>query len=448
MREEHDDRELRTAARGVLRRGARRGRPAPAGRRGAAARGRAPCDSRRRPASARTAAPCCWSAAGKAALGDGAGRRRRAADRRRRRRAPRSPPATRPPASVVLHAAHPVPDDAGDARDGAPAGRGRGRADPETLVLTLLSGGASALLVAPAGAVTLADKQAVDRCAARVRRRHRGAQHGPQALLARQGRRPGARRARRGRRVDATALRRRRRRPGDDRVGSRPSPTRPPSPMRAPCVARWLAPDAVPAARRARTSTRGVAGRVAGTVKPGDPVLDHVVTRVLARQSHGRGCGGRRGRARLGFEPHVIREALRGDAEGAARRVVAALDRAPRDRPVAVVAGGETTVRVVRGGRGGRSQHLALAAALALAGGVRGSCSPRAPTGRRTHRRRGGLRRRRHRRPGAGRADSTPSPRSPRPTAIRCSPRPAISCAPGPTGTNVADLVVALRPAC
>ena len=68
--------------------------------------------------------------------------------------------------------------------------------------------------------------------------------------------------------------------------------------------------------------------------------------------------------------------------EGAARRVVAALDLAPRHRPVAVVAGGETTVRVVRGGRGGRSQHLALTAALALVG-RRGSCSPRAPTDRR-----------------------------------------------------------------
>src|SRR5262249_58460829 len=71
---------------------------------------------------------------------------------------------------------------------------------------------------------------------------------------------------------------------------------------------------------------------------------------------------------RLGFEPHEIAEPLAGDAEAAGRRIVAALDSLPRQRPVAIVAGGETTVRVVRGGRGGRSQHLALAAALALAG--------------------------------------------------------------------------------
>src|SRR5262249_59911247 len=71
---------------------------------------------------------------------------------------------------------------------------------------------------------------------------------------------------------------------------------------------------------------------------------------------------------RLGFEPHEIAEPLAGDAEAAGRRIVAALDSLPRHRPVAIVAGGETTVRVVRGGRGGRSQHLALSGAPALAG--------------------------------------------------------------------------------
>ena len=165
-------------------------------------------------------------------------------------------------------------------------------------------------------------------------------------------------------------------------------------------------------------------------MKPGDPVLEHVVTRVLAGNRTAVDAAAAAAR-RLGFEPHVIREELRDDAEGAARRVVAALDLAPRHRPVAVVAGGETTVRVVRGGRGGRSQHLALTAALALAG-ARGSCSPRAPTGSTDPPTSRGPASTARPSPGPGRADSTPSPRSPRPTAIRCWPRAVISCAPGP----------------
>src|SRR5262249_32692331 len=65
-----------------------------------------------------------------------------------------------PPGMVVLHAAHPVPDEAGERATARVLDAVRS-AGPETLVLLLLSGGASALLVAPAGDVTLADKRAL-----------------------------------------------------------------------------------------------------------------------------------------------------------------------------------------------------------------------------------------------------------------------------------------------
>ena len=132
---------------------------------------------------------------------------------------PHGVPGDGPAGTVVLHGRASRPRRRRAARDGAPAGRGpdRGPGDAGP-------GAARRRRVVAAGGAGRrrhARRQAGgDRRAPRVRRRHRCAQHGPQALLSHQGRRPGARRARRGRRVDAAALGRRRRRPGDHRVGS------------------------------------------------------------------------------------------------------------------------------------------------------------------------------------------------------------------------------------
>jgi len=343
----------------------------------------------------------------------------------------------------VLHGGHPVPDDAGLHATARLLDAVRA-AGPETLVLVLLGGGASSLLVAPAGAVALADKRAItaallasgaDIAALNTVRKHCSRIKG--GGLARAARNAAA--------VWTLLL--------SDVAGDDPAiiasgPTVADATTFADAravVARWLARDAVPEGVRAHLDA-GLAGRVEESVKPGDPVLDHVVTRVLAGNRTAVDAAAAAAR-RLGFEPHVIGEALRDDAERAARRVVAALDLAPRHRPVAVVAGGETTVRVVRGGRGGRSQHLALTAALALAG-----------------------------RPGIVLAAGTDGIDGPTHAAGACVDGETVARArargfdavaalaatdsnpllaasgdllrTGPTGTNVADLVVALRPAC
>jgi glycerate 2-kinase len=356
---------------------------------------------------------------------------------------PHGVPGDGPAGTVVLHAAHPVPDDAG-LRATARLLDAVRTAGPETLVLVLLGGGASSLLVAPAGAVTLADKRAVtaallasgaDIAALNTVRKHCSRIKG--GGLARAARNAAA--------VWTLLL--------SDVAGDDPAiiasgPTVADATTFADAravVARWLARDAVPEGVRAHLDA-GLAGRVEESAKPGDPVLDHVVTRVLAGNRTAVDAAAAAAR-RLGFEPHVIGEALCDDAERAARRVVAALDLAPRHRPVAVVAGGETTVRVVRGGRGGRSQQLALTAALALAG-----------------------------RPGIVLAAGTDGIDGPTDAAGACvdgetvararargfdavatlaatNSNPLLAASgdllrTGPTGTNVADLVVALRPAC
>jgi glycerate 2-kinase len=62
----------------------------------------------------------------------------------------------------IVEAAHPVPDAAGVAATRADAGLLQGLGEDD-FVLALISGGASALLVAPAGEITLAEKQALNR---------------------------------------------------------------------------------------------------------------------------------------------------------------------------------------------------------------------------------------------------------------------------------------------
>jgi glycerate-2-kinase len=348
-----------------------------------------------------------------------------------------------PPGTVVFHAAHPVPDAAGEQATARVLDAVRS-AGPETVVLLLLSGGASALLVAPAGDVTLADTRELtaallasgaDIAALNAVRKHCSRVKGG-----------GLARAARDTAGVWTLLL-------SDVVGDDPTTI-----ASGPAVAdpttfadardvleRWLVPEAVPLRVRAHIAA-GIAGRVMETVKPGDPVLARVTTHVLAGNRTAVQAAAAAAR-RLGFEPHEIAEPLRDDAEAAGRRVVAALESLPRQRPVALVAGGETTVRVVRGGRGGRSQHLALAAAVALAGrpgvvlaaGTDGIDGPTDDAGACVD---GDTVAR-------GRARGLDAAAA---LAARAS-NPFLDATgdlirTGSTGTNVADLVVALRPAC
>jgi glycerate 2-kinase len=348
-----------------------------------------------------------------------------------------------PPDTIVLGAGHPVPDVAGE-RATARVLDAVGSAGPETLVLLLLSGGASALLVAPAGAVTLPDKQALttalltsgaDVAALNAVRKHCSRVKGGGL----------ARAARRAAGVWTLLL--------SDVIGDDPAIVASGPAVADPTtfadardvLAHWLAPEAVPPRVRAHLDA-GIGGLVTETVKAGDPALARVSTRVLAGNRSAVDAAAAAA-LRLGFEPHVLAEPLRGDAGAAGRQVVAALAALPRQRPVAIVAGGETTVRVVGGGHGGRSQHLALAAALALAGqpgvvlasGTDGIDGPTDVAG------------------GCVDGDTVARARARGLDAVAAlagtDSHPLLAATgdlvrTGPTGTNVADLVVALRPAC
>ncbi|MBC6408684.1 MAG: DUF4147 domain-containing protein [Rhodobacteraceae bacterium] len=64
----------------------------------------------------------------------------------------------------------------------------------------------------------------------------------------------------------------------------------------------------------------------------------------------------------------VISECLTGDVAHAAEMIVAAAQKAAAGAPVALLAGGETTVRITGKGQGGRNQELALRVALLAQG--------------------------------------------------------------------------------
>ena len=114
----------------------------------------------------------------------------------------------------------------------------------------------------------------------------------------------------------------------------------------------------------------GAAGRLPETPKPGDPALARVRAHLLANNATARRAALAAGRSQ-GARGFDLGGALRGEARAAGARL-AGLARALRPGgALCLVAGGETTVTVRGPGRGGRSQELALAAALGLDGDTR-----------------------------------------------------------------------------
>ena len=342
----------------------------------------------------------------------------------------------------VAAGGHPLPDS-----DGARATErllaAVAGADATTLVLVVLSGGASALLVAPADGVTLTEKAAVSHAllasgadihAFNTVRKHcsrvkggglaRAAAHaaGLWALVL----------------SDV---------PGDDLATIASGPTVPDPTTYADAariLAECLAPGDVPAAVRERIA-RGAAGLVPETVKPGDAVLARAVTVLIGGNRDARAAAASAAAAR-GYAVEHVDAPLAGDATVAGRTLATRLLAAPAGR-VALVAGGETTVRVVPGGRGGRAQQLALAAAEVLAGsdavllaaGTDGVDGPTDAAGACVD--------------GETVARASRCGFSVARALAATDSHPVLAATgdlvrTGPTGTNVADVVVALRAAC
>jgi hydroxypyruvate reductase len=273
------------------------------------------------------------------------------------------------PATLVLvEAGHPVPDAnglAGAQRVAERAG-GLGAGD---LLLVLLSGGASALLPAPAPGLTLDNVQALTTLLLRagatihevnaVRKHIDQLKGGGLARLAQ----PAS--------VAALIL--------SDVVGDpldviASGPTTPDPTTFADVWAileRHQLTAQLPPGLAAHLRA-GLAGQLPDTPKPGDPLFDRV-TNVLVGSNRQAAQAALREAERLGYRPLLLSTFIEGEAREVGR-VAAALTKSvrahgdPLPAPACLVWGGETTVTVRGSGRGGRNQELALAAALALDG--------------------------------------------------------------------------------
>jgi hydroxypyruvate reductase len=126
-----------------------------------------------------------------------------------------------------------------------------------------------------------------------------------------------------------------------------------------------------PAAVRRRLSD-GAAGRIGETPKSGDAVFRGVRNEVVGSNRLSADACVRKARD-LGYRTVILSTRITGETREIAR-MHAAIARSVAERgepvlpPACVLSGGETTVTIRGGGRGGRNQEFALAAAMEIAG--------------------------------------------------------------------------------
>ena len=273
------------------------------------------------------------------------------------------------PLSIIeqVEAAHPVPDEAGIAGTQRIVQQLRA-ADENTLVICLLSGGASALLVAPAAGLTLQDKQQATglllNAGASINelnavRKHLSLVKGgrlaqaayPAQLLTL---------------ILSDVI-------GDplDVIASGPTAQDNSTYAEAwAVIAKYGLREKLPP-RVADYLQRGNAGQLPETVKGNDPCLDKTRNVIIAGLRQALAAAQEEG-VRLGYATRTISARLQGEARDAAhflaRAARAELAGMQTNERRCLLCGGETTVTVRGAGLGGRNQELALAFALEIEG--------------------------------------------------------------------------------
>ena len=262
----------------------------------------------------------------------------------------------------IVGAAHPVPDAAGLAAEQRLLARPATLAiTADDLVLCLISGGGSALLPLPAGALTLEDKQAINRALLasgatisemNTVRRHLSAIKG--------GRLAAAFHPARMLTLLLSDV------PGDDPVDIASGPTVA-DPTTCADALEIVARHRIALPEAARRLLESGAGE---SVKPGDPRLAANEVRMIAAPQMALEAAARVAEA-AGLPAHILGDAIEGEAREVGR-VLAGLARqvAGRGQPFAapcvLLSGGETTVTVRGPGRGGRNVECLLGFGVAL----------------------------------------------------------------------------------
>ena len=264
----------------------------------------------------------------------------------------------------IVEAAHPVPDMAGQVATARMLDLVQDLT-PQDFVLALISGGASALLVAPVDGVSLAEKQAVNAAllasgapirAMNTVRKHLSRVKGGQLAAA-------VHPAKMLCLIISDV-------PGDDPafIGSGPTVGDASTPADALAVLnRWRV--AVPA------SVIAALNRPSGVIAPGDLRLSHVTNRIYAAPAQSLAAAANMA-AEAGCEVRLLGDAVEGEARDVAAAqaemaLAIAREMAPGDRPVLLLSGGELTVTRRGNGSGGPNAEFCLALAIALNGAQR-----------------------------------------------------------------------------
>ncbi|MCP5185198.1 MAG: DUF4147 domain-containing protein, partial [Pseudomonadales bacterium] len=262
----------------------------------------------------------------------------------------------------ILEAAHPVPDATSEIAAGVLEAYVTSLAAAD-LVFFLVTGGASALLAAPAPGVTLADKQATTRALLRG-----GADiHAINRVRKHLSRLKGGRLAERvfPARLVTLAVSDV---PGDDPAVIGSGPTVPDPSTYAEALADLHAlPNAVDVpASVLRHLAAGAAGAMRETPKPGAACFANTMYRMVANLDAALVGITRAAACQVARLPGT----LTGDVVECAQRVAGAVESLPVNPalPRLLLAGGEPTVTVSGNAPGGRAQHLALLLARRLAG--------------------------------------------------------------------------------
>lgn len=262
----------------------------------------------------------------------------------------------------IVEAAHPVPDAAGLAAARRMLDLVRGLTEDD-LVLCLISGGGSALLPLPIEGLSLEHKQRLNRallnCGASINEMNCVRRH----LSAIKGGRLGA--ACHPARLLTLAISDV---PGDDpiNIASGPTVADPTTCADALAIARRYGIELAADVLAVLQSGRGE------SIKPGDPRLARAELRLVAAPQTSLEAAARLARE-AGVTPLLLGDAIEGEARevgklmaGIARSV--ARHGQPLAAPCVLLSGGETTVTVRGGGRGGRNVEFLLSLAVALEG--------------------------------------------------------------------------------
>jgi glycerate 2-kinase len=255
----------------------------------------------------------------------------------------------------VVEAAHPVPDEAGQAAAARMLAMVGGLTEND-LVLCLISGGGSSLLALPAPGITLAQKQQINRSLLRSGaaisemncvRKHLSAIKGGRLALA-------CAPARVVTLLISDV-------PGDDpgTVASGPTLADPSTCRDALAV---LEKYGIEAPDNVLEHLRSGAGE---TPKPGTPGFDRNSVRVIAAARDALEAAAAFART-AGVTPCIVSDALEGEAREVALAHAAMARQA--GAPCVILSGGETTVTLRGNGRGGRNAEFLLSLAIALDG--------------------------------------------------------------------------------